>query len=175
YQGLTTLLDAIPEVLRTVPGAVFVLVGADGEPGRRVRRDAEALGKRIRIVDRQPRERLPSFLAMADVLVSPRAFGGNLPLKVFDYLAAGKPIVATDIPTHRAVLDETRAVLVEPTAAGLARGLIGVLADPHRAAELAASSRAYADRELGWNGFVRSVGEVYHSLCGITATSRASG
>ena len=40
-----------------------------------------------------------------------RAYGGNLPLKIFDYLAASRPIVATDIPTHRTVLTEERAVL----------------------------------------------------------------
>jgi glycosyltransferase involved in cell wall biosynthesis len=174
YQGLTELLAAAPSVLRGFPNAVFVLVGVHGEQGRQIRRAAERLGAAVRLVERQPRERLPSYLAMADVLVSPRAFGGNLPLKIFDYLAAGKPIVATDIPTHRAVLDETRAVLVEPTAAGLATGLIGVLADPRRAAELATAAVAYADDQLGWNGFVQSVGEVYRSLCGLSASPAAS-
>lgn len=104
---------------------------------------------------------MPSFLALADVLVSPRAFGGNLPLKVFDYLAAGRPIVATDIPTHRTVLAEDRAVLVAPHSEALAQGILAVLGEPARARRLAAAARRYARTHFGWSGFVRSVEALY--------------
>ena len=104
---------------------------------------------------------MAEFLALADVLVSPRAYGGNLPLKIFDYLAAGRPIVATDIPTHRTVLTDERAVLVEPTAASLASGILGVLGDPERARRLGAEARAYAQAHFGWGRFVDSVHALY--------------
>src|SRR5699024_9774341 len=83
----------------------------------------------LRVVKRQPRERIPAYLAMADVVVSPRAYGDNLPLKIFDYLSAGKPIVATDIPAHRSVLDEDRALLTGLWSPDLARGIVRLLQD----------------------------------------------
>jgi glycosyltransferase involved in cell wall biosynthesis len=104
---------------------------------------------------------MPRFLALADVLVSPRSYGGNLPLKVFDYLAAGRAIVATDIPTHRAVLTEQLAELVPPRAPELAQAIVGLLRDAPRRERLGASALAYAQAHLGWLAFVRSVDDLY--------------
>ena len=133
-----------------VPDVTFVLVGADRANGLVAHENAGGLvtAGALRIVDRQPREAMAAYLAMADVLVSPRAYGGNLPLKVFDYLAAGRPIVATDIPTHRTVLAEDRAVLVAPRTEALAEGILSVLGDPERARRLGTAARRYARRAL---------------------------
>jgi glycosyltransferase involved in cell wall biosynthesis len=95
------------------------------------------------------------------VLVSPRAYGGNLPLKIFDYLAAGRPIVATDIATHRTVLAEDRAVLVAPQTEALAQGILAVLGDDVRSRRLADAARSYAQKHLGWNRFVDSIEALY--------------
>jgi len=162
YQGLGTLLAAAAGVLDAVPDAVFVLVGkTGGETTAPAQVPDLVTGGSVRIVDRQPREAMPHFLALADVLVSPRAYGGNLPLKVFDYLAAGRAIVATDIPTHRAVLTEELAVLVAPRAQALAEAIVGLLRDAPRRARLGAAARAYAEAHLGWVPFVRSVDDLY--------------
>jgi glycosyltransferase involved in cell wall biosynthesis len=157
YQGVDRLLEAATAVLEVRPDAVFVLVGAHRPE---IRRDGA-----IRLLERLPRSDMATFLAMADVLVSPRSFGTNLPLKVFDYLAAEKPIVATDTPTHRTILDDTRAVLVPPSAVGLASGILRVLDDPAGGWRLAQAARAYADAELGWTRFVRSVTDLYDEVC----------
>ena len=163
YQGLPELIAAIPAVRRRVPNVTFVFVGADRANGLVAHPGVAALisDGTLRMVERQPREEMAAYLALADVLVSPRAYGGNLPLKIFDYLAAGRPIVATDIPTHRTVLSEDRAVLVAPETAGIARGILAVLGDPGRAARLAAAARLYAQTHLGWSRFVESVETLY--------------
>ncbi|MEO7986585.1 MAG: glycosyltransferase, partial [Gemmatimonadales bacterium] len=166
YQGLHDLLDAIPLVRARVPSATFVLVGADrnGAPvGHRYAAGLQNSGA-LRIIERQPRSRMAPYLAMADVLVSPRVYGGNLPLKIFDYLAAGRAIVASDIPTHRTVLAEDRAVLVKPGPEALAAGIVGVLEDRHCALRLGHAARLFAERHLGWDGFVESVAEFYDEV-----------
>jgi glycosyltransferase involved in cell wall biosynthesis len=162
-QGLPELIAAIPAVRRRVPNATFVLVGADRANGLVAHAGAEPLvaSGALRIVDRQPREMMAAYLSLADVLVSPRAYGGNLPLKIFDYLAAGRPIVATDIPTHRTVLTDDRAVLVAPETESLAGGILAVLEDPERARRLGAAARQYAKTHLGWSRFVESVESLY--------------
>lgn len=166
YQGLSTLLAAAELVLKAVPETAFVLVGGDGAPAEEIRREAVRLGleDKIRLVGRKPRGEMPAYLAMADLLVSPRCYGDNLPLKVFDYLAAARPIVATDLPAHRALLDGSRAVLTEPTAEGMARAIIDLLRDPARAGRLAAAARAYAASNLGWSRFVVAVKAIYDEV-----------
>ncbi|HZI74323.1 MAG TPA: glycosyltransferase, partial [Gemmatimonadales bacterium] len=143
YQGLKQLIQAIPLVRAQVPDAMFVLVGAENGSGTAVRAQGAALleAGALRIIDRQPRHQIPGYLGLADILVSPRSYGGNLPLKVFDYLAAGRPIVATDIPTHRTVLTEDRAVLVAPQTEDIARGIVSLLRNPERAERLARAAR----------------------------------
>ena len=126
YQGLPLLIDAMARVRREEPHAVLVLVGAtpDRMPDL-VGNGAADAG--VRIVSRQPRERIGVFLALADVLVSARLYGDNLPLKIFDYLAAGRPIVATDIPAHRSVLRDETSTLVRPEAGALAAGILEIV------------------------------------------------
>lgn len=163
YQGLAELIAAIPLVRARNPGATFVLVGADRANGLAGQEPASRLMRQgaLLVIERQPRTEMAAFLRMADVLVSPRTYGGNLPLKVFDYLAAGRPIVATDIPTHRTVLSEERAVLVAPETTALAAGIVRLLSDGSEAARLGQAAEGYAREHLGWHAFVRSVGEIY--------------
>jgi glycosyltransferase involved in cell wall biosynthesis len=52
-------------------------------------------------------------------------------------------------------------VLVAPTAAAIAAGIIRVLGDPAEAARLSAAASRYADEHLSWRSFVESVGELY--------------
>ncbi|HJU66182.1 MAG TPA: glycosyltransferase family 4 protein [Gemmatimonadaceae bacterium] len=164
YQGLDVLLDSLPRVLKSVNNAVLVLVGAQGAEAKLLQEHAAALrlNGALRIVERQPRDRIPHYLAMADVLVSPRMYGGNLPLKIFDYLAAGRPIVATDIPTHRTLLDDSLAVLVRPREKDLAGALVKVLTDRDEADRLSESARGFALQHLGWMAFVQAVSDFSH-------------
>jgi len=151
-------------VRQRFPDVTFVFVGAaSSEPELATAAPYIEAGA-LRVIDRQPRHEIPAFLAMADVLVSARAYGGNLPLKIFDYLAASRPIVATDIPTHRTVLSDERAVLVAPTTDALAGGILALLADPERGRRLAAAGRQYAKTHLGWGRFVQSVSELYDEV-----------
>lgn len=163
YQGVNWLVEAITEVLRVVPGAVFVLVGAEegGMPAD-LRDAVDRVPKSaLRIIPRQPRDALPSFIAMADILVSPRAGGDNLPLKVFDYIAAGKAIVATDYPIHRTILNDERAVLVSPNAEAMAEGIVRLLQDPALADQLGAAARDHSDSHYGLTAFRQLVDDIY--------------
>ena len=69
----------------------------------------------------RPAEEIPAYLLAADVLVSPRSRGTNTPLKIYQYLRSGKPIVATRLLTHTQVLTDDTAVLTGATAARVCR------------------------------------------------------
>jgi len=155
YQGLARLVEAAPHVLDEIPGAYFLFVGGGDAGELAALPGAERLVRAgaLRCLPRQPRPSIPGFLALADVVVSPREAVANLPLKVFDYMAAGKAIVATDSPSHRAYLTENRALLVAPDGRAVARGIVRLLRDRDEAERLGERARAYAVEHLGWLGF----------------------
>jgi glycosyltransferase involved in cell wall biosynthesis len=173
YQGVDLLVDALPSVLERVPEAVVTLVGAaDASEIELVRqRLPEQAQARIRLLPRQPRERMADFTTLASVLVSPRRHGHNFPLKIFDYLAAGRPIVATDLPAHRCVLDDSLALLVPATAEGLAEGIVRGLQDPALAARLTEATSTYAESELSWGSFVEQIATIYQVAAAAGATN----
>jgi glycosyltransferase involved in cell wall biosynthesis len=163
YQGIDLLLEAAGRVLRERADAVLLCVGAAGEAeiaAAAAKLPADA-ATRVRLLPRQPRERVGVFMGLADILVSPRSYGANFPLKVFEYLAAGKAVVATDIKAHRCVLDDRIACLVPATAEALAGGILGLLGEPERARGLARAAAAYAASELSWRRFKALVEDIY--------------
>jgi glycosyltransferase involved in cell wall biosynthesis len=85
---------------------------------------------------------------------------------VLDYMVAGRPILATDIPAHATVLDEDRAALVGLDAPSLASGIIALLGDHERRRRVGQNARAFAREKLGWLRYVQSVGEAFNLLVG---------
>jgi glycosyltransferase involved in cell wall biosynthesis len=103
-----------------------------------------------------PKEVL-KYYDLADVLVTCRTRGTNTPLKIYQYLRAGKPIVATAIESHTQVLDEGIAELVPPTPEGIAAGIERVLRDPPRAAAMAQAGVKRADERYGGEKYLRAL------------------
>ena len=71
----------------------------------RRRRSAAGIGDVTIFAGERPAAEIPAYLLAADVLVSPRSRGTNTPLKIYQYLRSGKPIVATRLLTHTQVLE----------------------------------------------------------------------
>jgi glycosyltransferase involved in cell wall biosynthesis len=94
-------------------------------------------------------------MALADILLSPRSKGTNTPLKLYTYLHSGKPILATNIYSQTQVLSPQTAVLVEPTADGLAQGALALLHDPQRAKAIGANGRLFAEEHYSWQVFLK--------------------
>jgi glycosyltransferase involved in cell wall biosynthesis len=157
YQGVELLIEAAA----LVPEAQFVFMG--GEPGEIEAMRSRAGGRCVFAGKRPPAE-LPAFLALADVVVSPRRSGVNTPFKVYTYLASGKPLVATRIPTHTQLLDEQTAFLVEPTAAGLATGIRQALADRAGAAARAGRARRLIEESYSPARYAEKVRDAYAAL-----------
>ena len=116
----------------------------------RLRRYAAGLDH-VRIDGFQPAERVPLYLAAADVGVVPNRKSPAIsarytsPLKVFEAKAAGLPLVASDLPSLREVLGEDEALFVTPEdSRALADGICRLLADGPERARRAARMRASA-------------------------------
>jgi glycosyltransferase involved in cell wall biosynthesis len=166
YQGLDLLLAAAPLVRQELPTACFVVVGGTAPQGELLRRQAQALGVEdaVRFVPAVPPREVVEYLRLADVLVTTRAKGTNTPLKVYQYLRAGRPIVATDIRSHTQVLDGSSAELVEPAPGPIAAGLLRVLGDPERGRQLAAGAATLARERYSEAAYLQRLGDLLARL-----------
>ena len=91
----------------------------------------------VLVLGRRPYAAIPSFLKAADILVLPNLADSAIssrytsPLKLFEYLAAGKPVVASDLPSLREILNSENSVLVSPGSPDdLAKGIKKLIANP---------------------------------------------
>ena len=129
YQGLDLLLEAMAAVVRTHPTARLLVVGGRAEQVDAARTRAAAVNAPAVFTGYQPARDIPAYVAACDVLASPRVRGTNTPLKIYSYLRAGKPIVATDLLTHTQVLDADTALLVAPEPEAFAAAICRLLDD----------------------------------------------
>jgi glycosyltransferase involved in cell wall biosynthesis len=147
-QALDLLVAAVPEVVRAVGNAVFLLVGGQEAQIAPLRAQAERLGVAGHVIFdlSRPQREMPAYMAAAQALVSPRIQGINPPGKLLSYLASRRPVVATDTLVHNQLLDERCAILTAPDAAGLAGGLIRALGDPAAAAAVVEEAQRFLAR-----------------------------
>lgn len=166
YQGIDLLLDAWPHALRRTPEARLLLVGGEPAHVEHYRGVARRLGVEGSVVlaGRQPSGAMPEYMALADVLVSPRTEGSNTPLKLYSYMHAGRPIVCTDLETHRQVLDERTAVLARPEGGDYGEKLGDALANPELYAPRGRLARETVEREYSLPVFRRKLLEAYERV-----------
>jgi glycosyltransferase involved in cell wall biosynthesis len=154
-------VDVLLEALAGTPGVRAVIVGGQERESDKPRLEAQAgelgLGDRVTFTGPVPRSGVPGWLARADILVlpnltSPLSTHATSPLKLFEYMAAGRAIVASDLPSIREILtDDVTAVLVSPgDAAALAQGIRRLAGDAALRARLAAAA-ARAVAEYSWD------------------------
>ncbi len=163
YQGIDLLLRSVTAVHAEFPAARYVLVGGKPEQVAKQRLLAQQLGIAdvVCFVGQRPLEEMPKYMAMADILLSPRSEGTNTPLKLYTYLRSGKPILATAILSHTQILTPRMAKLVPPTPEGLAQGVSELLRNPEQARVLGECGRQIAEKEYSWSAFLEKVRQVY--------------
>jgi glycosyltransferase involved in cell wall biosynthesis len=129
YQGIDLLLESFALVKDHAARPHLVVVGGDQESIRRYQDKSEQLecASQVSLLGPKPLTDLRDLLVSADILVSPRIKGNNTPMKIYSYLHSGTPLVATDLPTHRQVLDDEVAILAAAEPSGFAQGLARLL------------------------------------------------
>jgi len=154
YQGIDILIDAFPFVLRRVPEAFLIVVGGtDSQVGAcRAQAQSRGLEGHCLFAGRVSHHAAKRFNALASVLLSTRTEGTNTPLKVYEQLASGIPVVATRIYSHTQVLTDEVAFLVDPNPKAMAQGICDALLS-----ESERQIRSLRARELYENKYARQV------------------
>lgn len=162
YQGIDLLVESAGEIVRQCENVMFVMVGGKPAQVEFYQRlvDSKGLGDHFCFTGTRPPEEIPIFIRLAHVLVSPRVEGTNTPLKIYSYLQSGKPIVATDLYTHTQVLNRDVAVLVTPSAAGLAEGILSVLENSRLATEVGNQARKFFEANYSMEKYISKTDQV---------------
>ncbi|WP_165230748.1 glycosyltransferase family 4 protein [Aquisphaera insulae] len=147
-QGVPILVESLPRIFDARPDARCVLVGGPADAGDRYRAQLGEHGDKLIVLTGRTPEQVVALTRRADVLVHPRLAcveNYSVQSKLAVYLAAGRPIVATDFGDYRQLLGDTGAGLLTEVAPGaIADGILRVLSDPTLAASLAAACPSVA-------------------------------
>lgn len=133
YQGMPLLMDAMQLL-----DDDFRLVLIGGKPAQveamsQTVKEKGLEGRVLLLGSKQPGD-IPYYLKAADVLVSPRILGTNIPLKIYSYLKSGVPVVATNLYTHTQSVGEDIAILTDPEAGAFAAGIRDAVSEKGRTA-----------------------------------------
>lgn len=180
YQGVEMLLKSISllpvsgkDVLsvnsQTHYGIKLVLVGGETGQINKLKSFAGRLGilDSVLFLGKHPMEEIPSLLSLADILVSPRIEGTNTPMKIFDYLASGKPAAATNLPMHTQVLSEKTAVLCEPCPECFADGILRLIRNEKLRKKLGEEGKRLVESKYSPALFKEKVAGVYEFVNGM--------
>ena len=173
-KGNSFLVDAARLVLDRRPEAKFIVVG-EGPLRPALEAQAEALGLGDRFVFAGFTKDVPRVVSAFDLSVFPSLWEGT-PLTVFEALAMGKPIVATDADGLVDVLTHDRDALIvqKRNAPALADALVRLMEEPETRSRLSAEARV-TSRQYDIATFVAKMERLYELLHRVSRATRRRG
>jgi phosphatidylinositol alpha-mannosyltransferase len=163
-KGLPVLLEAMRTVVRRYPGARLLIAGR-GDAAEVQELIGEDLRPHVALLGVLSEEDKAAFLRSVDIYCAPNLLGESFGVILIEALAAGAPIIASDLDAFARVLDDGSAgVLVRRGDAGaLARALCALIADPDRRAELSARGSEVA-ADYDWDVLASRILAVYETV-----------
>jgi glycosyltransferase involved in cell wall biosynthesis len=160
HKGLGELLEALKSMN---PDVILVVVGAQED---NYTRRLKASGKdRIRMIGMQPFDKAPEFLSMADLVVLPQRRGpsteGQIPAKLFDAMAMGKPIIATRVSDMPEILDGCGLVVDPGDVHALSDAVQYLLEKEDEARKLGSIAREKCIRDYSWDKIEKILSGVF--------------
>jgi glycosyltransferase involved in cell wall biosynthesis len=166
YQGLDLLFAAMRLVHDRAPAARLLLAGGKPDQVEKAKAQAKAagIGDATIFAGERPADEIPAYLLACDALVSPRSRGTNTPLKIYQYLRSGRPIVATRLLTHTQVLDDSTAILTGATAPEFADGILAAITDRPRAEAVGRAAHELAETKYSYEAYLERTRRACHAL-----------
>lgn len=174
WQGLDIIVKALPKILESQPVKLHIV-------GRGRSRQRKALAKQIRKLGLEehvvvqpavPHHEIPSLIAGADICVAPLALNdrnvtqGACPIKILEYMAAGRPLLASNMPIVRELVrEDVDGLLFSPNdPEDLARQAVQLLKDMELSQRLAESAAAHVREKFTWHESQKKLGKVVEKL-----------
>lgn len=155
-QGIEVVLDAAEIAGQTHPQIVFSIVGSGAESGRLRKIADNQKITNVTFTGQVPRHQMPNILAGADlclaVLRDSQVFRTAVPTKLYEYMAAGKPVITNVAGEAARLVDRSGCGIVVPPgdAISLSRAVIELHDDPDRRRQLGQAGQKYVETEARW-------------------------
>jgi len=157
YDAVRYFLTSIfPLILQEKPNSKFDVIGTES---RRLRKYAAPFGERVRLLGRVPDVR--DYLARSAVLVVPLRIGGGMRLKLLDFFAAGKAVVATSIAAEGNKGQDRLHILLRNDPESFAEGIVELLASDAFRKTLGGNARTLVLEVYSWNRIAQELTNLY--------------
>lgn len=175
YQGVEYLIQSVPLILKEYPNTKFLVVG-DGV----MKKELVELAKKTGVSDKfiftgtVPYEEVPKYINASDVCVAPSARdernkkSGGSSLKIYEYLACGKPVVTGNLDGDKDLILESNAgyVVSAENTAELANAIIKLLKNKELREEMGKNGRKCVVENHSWEAVAKRVEEVCNEVVG---------
>ncbi len=172
-KGITYLLKSIVLLRQSYHKPFTILIIGDGPLKAEVEQiiSDEKIGDIVKILGFQ--KNVAHFLAISDIIVSPTLFEG-LSNSLMEAMAAGKPVITTDIPENRTLIQsDINGILVQPkNAQALTDAQKDLLEDPQKAANLGMAARLTIHKFFTIEKTIQQLDQVFLSLYKTTARNK---
>ncbi len=164
YQGIDLLLESIAKL--DSENFVLAIIGGKEEDIEKYKSMSEKLNisGKVYFLGPRPLSQLPFYLSQADILISPRIKGKNTPMKIYSYLASGKPVLATNIYSHTQVLTPENSYLVNPDPVSMAKGLKDLINNNELREQIGMKGKQTATENYSLNSYKEKLRKVYNYI-----------
>jgi polysaccharide biosynthesis protein PslH len=160
--------DVLPALRATRPDVTVTIVGRDPDSTILALADDPAVTVTGPVDDVRP------FLARAAVVIAPMVSGSGIKNKILEAMAMQRPVVATSLAAEGLAAAPGRDIVVADGAAAFAAAVASLLADPDRAASIAAAGRALVETRYTWEACAAAYAALYAELAGKPGPSNAA-
>ncbi len=163
-KGLDVFIEALPRILTAIPAA-RVLIAGPGDTADHIAAIPAAMRDRVEIVGNVSDEGRRDIFARSDLYVAPHIGGESFGIVLIEAMAARTPVLASDLPAFRRVLQEGQSGALFPTgdASALATSAVDLLNNAPRRVELTSAGLLRAE-VFDWEQIVDDVLAVYDSV-----------
>ena len=166
YQGIDIVLRAFSLILQEQQDLFLLIMGGTPEQVKQYSALAEKLGiaSHCTFTGRISPNTVQEYISRAAVQISSRISGQNTPLKVYQQLANGIPLVATNIYSHTQVLNEDVAFMVEPQPKCMAEGILTALAPDGESQQKVAKAKQLYEQKYARHIYQKKLKRVFNEL-----------
>jgi len=171
YEGLTLIVNALPQILTQAPDVRLLLVGGGPQETKLKQLVNELkLNDAIRFTGRVPHDQVDDYYNLVDILVYPRLrmrlTDLVTPLKPLEAMAQGKLVLASDVGGHKELIrhGENGVLFAADSSDELAKATVEMLATRDNWPALRSNGRQFVDQERNWQKSVSNYKKVYQKL-----------
>ena len=163
-KGLHVLIEAMPAILEAFPGTQLLVAGP-GDQEEAIEGASDAVTQQVRFLGLVSDADKVRAFASADLYIAPNTGGESFGIVLLEAMAAGTPVVASDLEAFARVLEDGRAgaMFSSEDSGDLARTVTGLLGDPTRREALRRAGHVRA-RQFDWAVVAREIEQVYESV-----------